>query len=569
MEFKYADIHVHSSLKPFNSRNYPKGAGKTIWDKFDERKKDLKKLGFIIRNMSKELAKSSQANLDVCVDANLVCPFLALYPVERQWFDVRLRFNPHGRLFPELKKILIRLLLPKKNYPHLGAAFSGFPREFVKKIMVRIEKGDGINYFREELLPQMEYTLNQRYIKSRIHPQYSFRIATNYKKFKKYTSSPNHICGILTVEGMSSLGNYRSHNVFYKEYKNLDAYEKYHIRKDFIKNISALKSWEGGKYTPFFISFCHHFNNLLAGHARSLSAFGGLLDQEPGINKGFNKLGKEVLELLLSRENGRRILIDTKHMSLESRFYYHSFVKQRRKQNDFIPIIQSHSAINGLESFRQAMDYNEEKKDFNDGAYFSRWKMNLNDEEILDVYDSDGIIGIVFHEDKMPGGLVRARTRELSKWYHKLQKKDYLSDTRQAVYDEAKEKLKLIYVELLWSTIFHIIRLINTKRRNSKGKRANGWKIISIGSDYDGMIDPFDGYFSVSDLPSLFNDMMEYIDNDKGPVFYAVNGQIRKFQKADIRKLLFGKTIKDVLRDVCFNNVDKFLSKYFTISYLT
>ncbi|MDP4265643.1 MAG: hypothetical protein Q8941_24195, partial [Bacteroidota bacterium] len=38
-----------------------------------------------------------------------------------------------------------------------------------------------------------------------------------------------------------------------------------------------------------------------------------------------------------------------------------------------------------------------------------------------------------------------------------------------------------------------------------------GWRIVCIGSDYDGMIDPFDGYFSVSDLPTLFNDMTEYI----------------------------------------------------------
>jgi|GEM_PF-4250538 len=34
MEFKFADIHVHPSLKPYNNKDYPEGKEKTIWDKF-------------------------------------------------------------------------------------------------------------------------------------------------------------------------------------------------------------------------------------------------------------------------------------------------------------------------------------------------------------------------------------------------------------------------------------------------------------------------------------------------------------------------------------------------------
>ena len=63
-----------------------------------------------------------------------------------------------------------------------------------------------------------------------------------------------------------------------------------------------------------FVTFCHHFNNLLAGHARSFSAksdlFLGLhkpgmrhlFNQEPGLNRGFSSLGREVLELFLDRK---------------------------------------------------------------------------------------------------------------------------------------------------------------------------------------------------------------------------------------------------------------------------
>lgn len=555
MERKFADIHVHPNLKPYAYMKYPEGDVKTMWDKFDERKKDLKKLCFLIRNSAKELAKSSQANLDACVDANLVCPFLSLYPVERQWFDVK------------PKNLFWRLLVPKWKYHHIGAALSGFPTEFVKRIMLRIRNLRGIDYFNEELLPLMDFTLNHMNSRSKKYPYYTFKIATDYNEFVSFTSADKTICGILTIEGGNSLGNYYSHNIFSKEYLHLDTNEKINLRDSFITNINVLKSWKGGRYTPFFISFCHHYNNLLAGHSKSLGKFGNLLDQKPGLDKGFNDLGKEILELLLSKDNGRRILIDTKHMSIQSRMYYHDLIKQRRSQNDKIPIIQSHAAISVWKTFqesgRQIEDENLDKD-----AYFSQWKVNINDDEILDIYDSDGIIGIVFHEDRMPGGKVKAQTKKLSDRYHKLERKKYLSFRQQKEYDDIKEKLKLIYVGLIWSNIFHIIRLIYNNRIDDKGNPANGWKIISIGSDYDGMIDPFDGYFSVSDLPVLFNDMIEYINKGRGPIYYADNGNVIEFQGDEIVTLMFGKKIEDILSDICYNNVDTFLSKYFTDSYL-
>ena len=175
MERKFADIHVHPNLKPFNNRNYPdpEGVVKTLWDKFGE-SIDLDELSPCVKKIAKELAKASQANLDACVTAKLVCPFIALYPVERQWFDVHIKINPHGRFIPELYKLVIRIILPKRKYPHLGAALSGFPTEFVKKIMQRIKKNKGIDYFNEELLPQMDYILAQMKSISKDNPGWSF-----------------------------------------------------------------------------------------------------------------------------------------------------------------------------------------------------------------------------------------------------------------------------------------------------------------------------------------------------------------------------------------------------------
>jgi hypothetical protein len=515
-----------------------------------------------------ELAKSSQANLDTCIDANLVCPFLALYPNERQWF------NPHPRKL--IPKLIFGIIISPRKYHHLGAAATGFPAEKVKKIMARIKKGKGIDYFNEELLPLMEYTICQMNVNSQNYPGYSFKVATNYKEFKQYTDSDKIICGILTIEGGNALGNYMCHNTFTKEFAELESIEKKLLEKSFIDNVKKIKSWRDGRYTPFFISFCHHFNNLLAGHSRSLTpgkkwilpGFRDLFNQEPGLDEGFNELGEKILDKLLEQgEKCRRILIDTKHMSIKSRMYYHYLVKERREKGDKIPIIQSHAAINGWSSFCEA-DKQLENKNIDKNAYFSRWKINMNDEEILDIYDSDGIIGFVFHEGRMPGGKINARTKKLRKRYNKLKKKENKSARQQKKFDETTDKLKPIYNKLIWSNIFHIVRLIHKNRTDENGEPANGWKIISIGSDYDGLVDPFNTYFSVSDLQTLFNDMVDYINNQKEPVYFAENGKEYELTKVWINKLMFGKTIEELVSDICFNNVANFLKKYFTEDYL-
>jgi hypothetical protein len=64
---------------------------------------------------------------------------------------------------------------------------------------------------------------------------------------------------------------------------------------------------------PWFVTFSHHFYNELCGHARSLrSIIGKITDQEDRINSDFTPLGLEVLDILLDKSDGRRILIDIK-----------------------------------------------------------------------------------------------------------------------------------------------------------------------------------------------------------------------------------------------------------------
>ncbi len=579
---KFADIHVHSTLKPFNNCHVENKCPKpfdtckkaetcpTLWEELPlygpNNPDPFKKVNPIIRSQI-DIFRKSQANLDQCVKANLRCAFLGLYPAERKFFDAR-----------EIcvLDLFIKIILPKWARKYVGAAVTGFPVWKVKKIIERIEHDAGIDYFNEEFLKLIKYVVKQQDVQSPTN-QYKFKIATDYEDFENYTEQEKKIItGILTVEGVSSLGNYRYHKIFDKTYSKLTPIEKAELAIDFEANIKTTKNLNKllntrRNYTPFFISFSHHFNNLLAGHSKSLaSSFSLLLNQKPGMDAPFNRLGFKVLHLLLSRENGRRILIDTKHMSILSRRQYHCFVKKRRLKGDNIPIICSHSAVNGLESFKKAGEL-EKKKCTNKKSYFSSAALNLNDEEILDIYDSDGLIGIVLHEDRMPGDDVK---RELKK-YKPCKILVLIRELFNIKSPKADKRLRSIYIRLIWSNIFHIIRLISKKRLDNRGQKANGWKILSLGSDFDGTMNPFDTYETAEDFPRLAEDMIAYLINNKNPrlhkdypIYYADKGERKPFARTDIINLSFGGTPTSLVIDIFWNNTSKFLKKYFHDGYL-
>lgn len=566
MSQKFVDIHVHSTLKPFNNCK-DDGTYPTLWEKLPQYKNKktedpFEQLHPRIKDFIKEIARVSQANLDECVPANLRCAFLGLYPAERKFFDTREIF---------LLSSLIRIILPKKKRKYLGAAITGFPVSKVEGIIERIESNRGIDYFNGEYLKLIKYVVGQQSVGSPTHP-YEFKIATDYDEFKNFTENGKKIiAGILTVEGVNSLGNYRYHKIFDKTYSDLLPIEKEELECDFEENIKKTKNLKKflnteRDYTPFFISFSHHFNNLLAGHSKSLScAFSLLLNQKAGMNDPFNMLGLRVLNLLLSKENGRRILIDTKHMSILSRRQYHCIVKKRRLKKDFIPIICSHSAVNGLESFKKAREL-DKKLFINKNSYFKREALNLNDEEILDIFDSDGLIGIVLHEDRMPGGVVKREAKKYKKILEEYNEEKSKVTKKEA--DEAGEKLRLIYIRLIWSNIFHIIRLISNKRMENGGQPANGWKIISLGSDYDGTMNPFDTFETVKSFPELANKMIDYLKNTTYPVYYADKGERKEFARSKIEELSFGRKPEELVNDIFWNNTGHFLKKYFNDEYL-
>jgi len=236
-------------------------------------------------------------------------------------------------------------------------------------------------------------------------------------------------------------------------------------------NIDKMKQWDD---RLFMAGLTHHFNNEMVGHAQSLhGVVRKMCDQTENMNEGFNDLGWQMLRKLLDNSNGKRTLIDLKHMSVKARNEYYDFLETEHP-DEIIPLVMSHGAVNGLRSHLEKV----EDDPFTQGKFQSD-DINVFDDEIVRIARSGGLLGIQFDERRVASEL------ELKKTGHHLNR-------RRMLFHQSK---------LIWNQIQHIAEVLN--RHN-----LFAWDIQCIGSDYDGMINPLNGFWTAEEMP-LFDSYLE------------------------------------------------------------
>lgn len=244
--------------------------------------------------------------------------------------------------------------------------------------------------------------------------------------------------------------------------------EKNHANpKLVLQNVDKVKNWI---HRPVFITLAHHFYNELCGHAKSLTGIvQKAVDQSFGLNEGLTQLGYDVVGKLLDNSNHTRILIDIKHMSRISRLEYFNLLETKYKNED-IPIIISHGAVIGNDK---------------DKHLFLQDDINFFDDEIIKVAQTGGLFGIQLDERR----IVAPGNYEL--------KKSHGIERRKVLFHSSL---------LIWRQIVHIAELLD-----SQGLFA--WGIQSLGSDYDGMIDPLNGYWTAENYPTLSDYLLKHAYN--------------------------------------------------------
>lgn len=274
-------------------------------------------------------------------------------------------------------------------------------------------------------------------------------------------------------------------------------------------------------HRPWFVNFAHHFYNELCGHAPSLRGkMSKRCNQSHGMNIGFTELGKEVLDILLDDTEGDRILIDMKHLSVKGRT---ELVELRRKKYKNLPLIISHGACNGLPNAQTSFSKYPEL-----GNDMSRGDINFYDDEIVELARSGGIMGLQLDE-------------------RRIASEERLKQTKGSLFLNKKMHYRS---QLVWNQIQYIAELLDTND-------LFAWDCIALGSDYDGIVDPINTFWTFEE----YTDLKSYVERH---AFRYMTEESRRLKNG------FNKIDADIIVQRIFqDNAWNFFKKWFSDSERT
>jgi hypothetical protein len=393
------------------------------------------------------------------------------------------------------------------------------------------------------------------------------QINTNYE-----IGSPvnNTVCVIFCVEGGHSLGCGQKNTILADDIheeinllNNIEDPQTMALLTTLKNNIRSLKKMgpkgvdDDGSHCPFYITLSHHFWNQLCGSAMSYAdPANKVFDQLRGLATGFTEAGKVVLDELLSKENGNRILIDIKHMSHQSRTFFYKYLEEKRAVEN-IPIIASHMGVTGMASYDENsyparnvnvpadMDaaYNNNK------GMFNVWDINLFDDDIINIHLSGGIIGLNFDQRILSGKLLVTNMTKISN----DQFGNIFSGTDDDLQpDEIDQRKKDVVNSVLYRAIWsqpiveNIMHIVKTISSAGVPQKELAWERICIGSDFDGLINALDAYCHAEDFLVLRTIL------------------VKKFTiLAQYEPVLESKNVEELVDGFMYKNLFKFLERHF------
>ena len=295
---------------------------------------------------------------------------------------------------------------------------------------------------------------------------YTYRLIKSFQdieaNFLQETDSKKIINILLSIEGGHSFNT------------GIEMNKDMASRSEVLGNISAIKNWE---YRPLFLTLAHHFYNEICGHARSISI--GMLknNQNRGLDSDITALGYEAIDLLLDNTDGKRIPIDIKHMSTSSRKSYYKLLDTKYASQK-IPIIASHACCNGKRSIVQ---YNQTDFPEHD-EWFCNMDINFYDQELVRIARSNGIFGIQLDERRI--GSTKA-----------------INDSKVFFPNKRRQLRKKAL--LVWRQVEHIAEALD-----KQGLFC--WGIQSIGSDFDGIVNPINGLWTAENMKDLSEELLNH-----------------------------------------------------------
>ena len=451
----YADIHVHSSIKPFNSRQQ---GNIDLWE-YTEHNCDANYSRIMVEG-AREVAHHTQSNFEALISGNVGVVCLSLVPIERDLVNSRFMNEENG--LPTLACI---------------AGIEGTLEFFHKKEM---------DYF-NDLVLNIKYLQEQEKQPHNFEgTDHTFEIVENRDHLEELLLDSQKLAIILTIEGGHALGN----SIYIEN--GLTGSQEY---EDLVlNNIARLKGKQPlvdgyDEYMPypvFSIGLNHFVWNGICGQARVFTgrqnmAFG----KQTHSNVSVTDLGEKVIKKLLQNKGEQRILVDIKHMNIASRRWYYSYLDSLKLNGDTVPVIASHCAINGEDWNNVDFIKKNDKRGKNNDSYLNLWTVNLTKQDIEAIHVSKGLLGIMLDKYRIMGGAaIKEYDRTIT----------------------GSTQRREILVKALMANILKVVETVNDR---------SAWDMICIGSDFDGVTVPLDTYTSAQNYPDLARDLQNYLKDPK------------------------------------------------------
>lgn len=619
------DFHAHPSFKPYNSRSIYDEDGQLPDDElWKERFRPKKYTTGLPKLLEGEVNYTSQIHLNALYASSIRGMCVSLYPLERV-FTVGFKDLSESVFFriiaalPGVNAILnYKKRRGKKLFLKMIATLTGYDPEVINKLHY-----GGYNYY-SQLVGEYDFIIKNQN-KAGGHKKIAYEVANNFTEYNRIINE-GKIAYIMSVEGT---------NVFMGDSKDFDQLVKEDMDGD---SSNATKTIEGNladfmskQFAPFIVTFAHHQYNFLCGHAPSfIGVAKAALNQEGSTPDpdhpnelihyfclGLKEDSKRIIKnLLLGSYSGKKVLIDTKHMSAKARHEYHQLLQtDPALKNKNIPIIQTHTGVNGRKKLSDAftLDSVELSKSAAKQIPFFTGSINLFDDEIIDIVKSKGLIGIMLDEKRIVGEKLHDDTKFFSEnlppkvWlstddpnYVALNRAEKRPENRYkynkeefkiainkmvkakrklavAIQDGEPEKklrrltrrleekrgrvetlrqlLEFPFLTLLANQFIYIVKTYKEARINDNSlPDINPWNHLCIGSDYEGVINPLDLYFYADDLVRLQGSLEILFIN-------AINNPYPAFDK--YREVMEIAEINDIVRNLLWNNSQWFLKKHF------
>jgi microsomal dipeptidase-like Zn-dependent dipeptidase len=167
----------------------------------------------------------------------------------------------------------------------------------------------------------------------------------------------------------------------------------------------------------------------------------------------------------------------------------------------------------------------------NPSNYLHENSINLCAEDIRVIADTNGLIGLQLDEKRIAGNKIITVIKE----------------NKQL----GSEDLRRQYVKVIFANLFEVVKAVNDKK---------GWDLLSIGSDYDGLINHLDFYPTAAEMPVLREDMLEFLE---APEEISQAGFNYKLTLAEINRLMFGLSPAVIIQKIFCDNAMGFLKANF------